>query len=73
MERNEIIGILKKTIEKDEAIVKEKKSNINSNYTLAKLDFTIIENCEDSIKTYNTIIEELNKLQERIIKRNRGN
>jgi len=73
MERNEIIGILKKTIEKDEAIVKEKKSNINSNYTLAKLDFTIIENYEDSIKTYNIIIEELNKLQERIIKRNREN
>ena len=39
---------------------------------MAKLDFTIIENFADSVETLRVLINELEELQERIIKRNRG-
>ena len=50
----------------------KRKNNINSNYELAKLDFTAIENYNDSVETLRIIIEELEELQKRIIKRNKG-
>ena len=64
--------IFEKEIKEEENKIKEKRVNINSNYTLAKLDFKIIENMEDSLKTFKKIVEELDKLQERVIQRNRA-
>lgn len=65
-----------KELEKEKSILNEelerRKNNINSNYELAKLDFVVIENLTDSTQTFSYIIEELEKLQKRIIKRNKG-
>lgn len=68
----EIIKIIKEVKEKDEIKLKERKRNISSDYMLAKLDFTVIDNFTDSIETLRVIINELEELQERIIKRNKG-
>lgn len=60
--------------EKEKRLIEvlNKKKNINSNYTLAKLDFVCINNIEDTINVLNNIIEQLDSLQERIIKRNKS-
>lgn len=50
--------------------IKNRKNNINSNYLMAKHDFRVIENLEDSVETLGYLIEKLNDLQERIIDRN---
>lgn len=50
-----------------------RKNNINHSYDLAKHDFRCIENMEDVVGTYGYIIEQLEVLQDRIIKRNRIN
>lgn len=73
MECKEMIKIVENAIKEKELKIKEKKQNINSNYTLAKLDFTVIDNMEDCLKTFNEVLKELNKLQNRIIERNRSN
>lgn len=66
---------LKKVVENELAErkknLKEKKSRINSNYSLAKLDFITIDNIEDAIDTLEHIIYKLEDLQERIIDRNK--
>lgn len=72
MEIRELIKIVKEEKEKDETKIKERKNNISSNYQLAKLDFTVIDNLMDSSATLSTICEELERLQQRIIKRNKG-
>lgn len=60
---------LKVEIEKNDYL----KSHISNDYSLAKLDFVVIENYCDCIETYHTVIGLLNSLQERIIERNRNN
>lgn len=72
MQLKDLIYMFEKEIKEQENKIKEKRVNINSNYTLAKLDFRIIENMEDSLKTFKKILEELDKLQERVIQRNRA-
>lgn len=62
--------MFKKRIDELKEKVKEKKNNINSNYTLAKLDFTTIDNMNDSIEVYEKIVVMLDNLQNRIVDRN---
>lgn len=50
--------------------LKNRKNNINSNYTLALQDFRVISNIEDTIETLTEIISKLDDLQERIKNRN---
>ena len=50
--------------------LKNRKNNINSNYTLALQDFRVIDNIEDTIETLEEIINKLDDLQERIQNRN---
>lgn len=69
--RDNLVEQLQNEIEKLELELNDKKKNINSSYTLAKLDFVVIENYTDCIYVYDKIVEELIELQERIIKRNR--
>lgn len=73
MQVYELRKIIKDEIEKKEKELKEIKQNINSNYELARLDFTVIENMKDSINTLQCINEELEDLQHRIRKRNGAN
>lgn len=71
MEVKDLISLLEDTkIEKIQKI-KYKKHNISSNYILAKIDFTTIENMQDFVDTISNILVDLNKLQDRIIERNR--
>lgn len=72
MEIKDLIKIIKEVKEKDEIKLEERKRNISSDYIMAKLDFTIIDNFADSVETLRVIINELEELQERIIKRNKG-
>lgn len=51
--------------------LKNRKNNINSNYTLALQDFRVIDNIEDTIETLEEIITKLDDLQERIQNRNK--
>ena len=71
MEIKEMIEIVKKERDMKKIHVKNRKSNINSSYDLAKHDFRCIENMEDVIETYGYIIEQLEELQDRIVKRNK--
>lgn len=73
MQVYELRKIIKEEIEKTEKVLKEKRQNINSNYELARLDFIVIENMNDSINTLQCINEELEDLQHRIRKRNGAN
>lgn len=50
--------------------LKNRKQNINSSYQLAKHDFRVIENIEDTIETLQYNLDKLKDLQERIIDRN---
>ena len=50
--------------------LKNRKNNINSNYTLALQDFRVIDNIEDTIETLEEVIIKLDDLQERIQNRN---
>lgn len=50
--------------------LKNRKNNINSNYTLALQDFRVIDNIEDTIETLEEVITKLDDLQERIQNRN---
>lgn len=72
MQCKEMIGVVKQSIDDYEKEIKEHKNNIHSNYTLALLDIRVIENKQDTLNTYNNILKELEQLQDRIIKRNRG-
>ena len=60
---------LEKTLK--ETDLKNRKNNINSNYMLAKHNFRVIDNIEDSIETLIDIIDKLEQLQDRIAERNR--
>lgn len=71
METGEMIKILQDCKSKEKLKCEEIKHSINSDYFLAKLDFLVIENYEDSINTLDDCIDKLNSLQERIIERNR--
>lgn len=62
--------MFKKRIEELKEKVSEKKNNINSNYTLAKIDFTCIDNMNDCIEVYEKIVTMLDNLQERVVDRN---
>ena len=68
--RDKLIDLIDTEIEKTELELNDKKNNINSNYTLAKLDFTVIDNYSDCLYVYGKIREQLVELQERIIERN---
>ena len=72
MRVEDIKNFILKEKEKKLIEVSNKKKNINSDYTLAKLDFVCIDNFEDEINVFNNIIEQLDRLQERIIERNRS-
>ena len=54
-------------------VFKNRKNNINSNYTLALQDFRVIDNIEDTIETLEEVISKLDDLQERIQTRNKRN
>lgn len=64
--KEEVVKLHIKEVEE----LKKKKSNINSNYTLALIDFKIIDNMNDAIDTYEKIIGLLDDLQESIVNRN---
>ena len=68
--RDKLIDLIDTEIEKTELELNDKKNNISNNYTLAKLDFTVIDNYSDSLYVYGKIREQLVELQERIIERN---
>lgn len=68
--RNHIISSLSSEIERCETELEKRKNNINSNYTLAKLDFIVIDNYTDSLEVYKNIREQLVELQKRIVARN---
>lgn len=51
--------------------LKNRKNNINSNYTLALQDIRVIDNIEDTIETLEEVITKLEDLQERIQNRNK--
>lgn len=71
MEIKEMITLIKQEKTLKEINLKNRKNNINSNYMLAKHDFRVIDNIEDSIETLTDIIDELEQLQNRIVERNR--
>lgn len=68
---DEIIQMLEiqKELRKEEINIK--KTNINSNYIIAKNDFRCIDNMEDTYETLDYIIDNLKECQERIIERNK--
>lgn len=71
IEINDLILIIQGLVANKKEKLKERKNNINSNYTLAKIDFTCIDNMEDVIATLETrILPTLKTLQNRIIERN---
>lgn len=70
MEIKEIIELLEIQKELKKQKIKIKKGNINKSYYLAKHDFRVIENMEDSYETLDYIINKLKECQERIIDRN---
>lgn len=71
MEIKEMITLIKLEKTLRETDLKNRKNNINSNYMLAKHDFRVIDNIEDSIETLIDIIDKLEQLQDRIAERNR--
>ena len=71
MECKELINFIKEVKEQKQKQLEQKKHNINNNYQLAKLDFIVIDNLKDNITTLDGIIDELEGLQKRIIKRNK--
>lgn len=72
MQVNELIKIIKDEKEKAGKELDERKNNISKKYELAKFDFVVIENINDKEDTLRCIIEDLEELQKRIVKRNRG-
>ena len=72
MQCKDMIIVIKQSIDDYEKSIKEMKKNIHNDYTLALLDIRVIENKQDTLNTYNNILKELEQLQDRIIKRNRG-
>ena len=67
---HELIKKVEEAIDDTSSRLEDKKNNINSDYVLAKLDFTYIDNMCDSISVYKHIKELLDDLQQRIINRN---
>lgn len=72
MHCKDMIIVVKQSIDDYEKAIKENKKNIHNDYVLALLDIRVIENKQDTLNTYNNILKELEQLQDRIIKRNRG-
>lgn len=72
MEIRDIIRLLDAERCKKCITLNNRKKNINSDYQIAKLDFVVIDNLLDSTETLRKVIDELELLQERIIKRNGG-
>lgn len=71
MEIKGLMKIIKEMEEDRKEKLEEKKHNISSDYFLAKLDFVVIENYTDSVETFKKIYNDLEKLQNRIIERNK--
>lgn len=72
MEVMDLLKVVRSDIKEHQELLDIRKNNINSNYQLAKADFVCIDNYIDHIETLNVIEEILQGLQDRIIKRNRG-
>ncbi len=70
MDRGDIVKLVREVKEKDKKIIEEKKRAISSDYMMAKLDITVIDNYTDTVKTLEKIEKELNELQDRILARN---
>lgn len=70
MEIKQIRNIIESEMNLEKKKNEELKDNISSSYLLAQMDFITIENREDCIDTYNSIINLLDDLQQRIISRN---
>lgn len=71
MEAKDLIIVIENAIKEYEEKLKNKKENISNKYILAKLDFIIIDNMQDTLETYNKTLKILQDLQNRIIERNR--
>ncbi len=71
MDLRDMINIIEKEKFNREEVLKERKNNINSNYLLAKQDFRVITNIEDTIHILTNVIDDLEELQKRIFTRNR--
>lgn len=70
MNRGDIVKLVREVKEKDKKIIEEKKHTISSDYMMAKLDITVIDNYTDTVETLERIEKELNELQDRILARN---
>ena len=73
MKYQELIKKVEEAIEDTSSRLESKKNDIYSNYLLARLVFTYIDNMCDSVSVYKHIKELLDDLQQRIIDRNRKN
>lgn len=71
-EVRDLLDVIRKQINNCEEELVKRKKNIHSDYFMAKVDIKIIENFEDHKETLKYIKEELEELQKRIVKRNRG-
>lgn len=71
MEVKELIEIINKERLNKIDEINYLKNNINSSYTLAKLDFTVIDNKTDFVETLDNVLTLLEDLQNRIIDRNK--
>ena len=70
MNLQELIRIVERDIQDEKECLEDKKNNISNSYFLAKHDFRCIDNMEDTLETYEYILDNLKDLQERIIERN---
>lgn len=71
MEVKELVRIINKERLNKIDEINYLKNNINSSYTLAKLDFTVIDNKTDFVETLDNVLTLLEDLQMRIIARNK--
>lgn len=70
MNLQELIRIVERDIQDEKECLEDKKNNIAHDYFFAKHDFRCIENMRDTLATYEHVLELLNDLQQRVIKRN---
>ncbi len=71
MEVKELVEIINKERLNKIDEINYLKNNINSSYTLAKLDFIVIDNKTDFVETLDDVLTLLENLQMRIISRNK--
>lgn len=72
MKLPELVKMMEKEVVLERECLNDKKNNINSNYDLARIDFTCIDNMCDCLAVYEHILELLKDLQQRVIDRNTG-